>query len=149
MLNKRFVIRKACKTKRMVVGATVTPDIRPKHVSDTSIVGWQVMAMKSAIGSGLEVKPQNRQADQKISDSNEATTDIGMFGYYDQSRPKQNGYLASLHGDRTIEPHVSWSRKRFHRDPQRSESAWMSGGRITKALTTESPTCTTTTTRLK
>ncbi len=52
----------------------------PKEKGDTSVVGWQVMAMKSAIGSGLEVKPRTIKLTKKFL-TQMGNSDIGMFGY--------------------------------------------------------------------
>ena len=53
---------------------------RPAHISDTSVVGWQVMALKSAISSGLEVKPRTVKLTRKFL-IQLGNTDLGMFGY--------------------------------------------------------------------
>jgi hypothetical protein len=53
---------------------------RPSHISDTSVVGWQVMALKSAISSGLEVKPRTIKLTKKFL-AKVGNAEIGMFGY--------------------------------------------------------------------
>lgn len=59
---------------------------RPASVSDTSIVGWQLMALKSALGSGLRVKPQTMKRAKKYF-AHVGNRDIGYFGY--DKKPSQ------------------------------------------------------------
>lgn len=56
----------------------------PKEKGDTSVVGWQVMAMKSAIGSGLDVRPRTVKLTKKFL-TQMSNSDIGVFGY--QTKP--------------------------------------------------------------
>ncbi len=53
---------------------------RPKEKGDTSVVGWQVMAIKSAIGSGLQVRPRTLKLTKKFLAQME-NPKIGFFGY--------------------------------------------------------------------
>jgi len=64
---------------------------RPAHVSDTSIVGWQLMALKSAIGSGLRVRPVTMKRTKKYL-AHIANPDISYFGY-DKKPPKESTRL--------------------------------------------------------
>ena len=66
-------------------------DYRPSHISDTSVVGWQVMALKSAISSGLEVKPKTIKLTRKFL-AKLVNPDIGTFGYTTKP-PKKNARL--------------------------------------------------------
>jgi len=64
---------------------------RPASVSDTSIVGWQIMALKSALGSGLRVRPRTVKLTKQYL-THIANDDISMFGY--ASKPtRPNGRL--------------------------------------------------------
>ena len=51
-----------------------------KEKGDTSAVGWQVMALKSAISSGLDVKPRTAKLAKKFL-TQMGNADIGVFGY--------------------------------------------------------------------
>ena len=66
---------------------------RPASVSDMSIVGWQLMALKSAIGSDLRVRPRTIKLTKKYM-AHIGNPDNGVFGY-DKKPTKPNARLRS------------------------------------------------------
>ncbi len=52
----------------------------PKQGGDTSVVGWQVMALKSGQMAGLSVRPETLKGAEKWLDGN-MTSDKGDYGY--------------------------------------------------------------------
>jgi hypothetical protein len=86
------------------------------ETGDTSVVGWQVMALKSAQMGGLEVKPQTLEGAKKFLKSVSSGSNGGLFGY-DQpgASPTMTSvgllcqqYMGSLRGDEGIREGVEY-----------------------------------------
>jgi hypothetical protein len=89
------------------------------ETGDTSVVGWQVMALKSAQMGGLKVKPQTLEGAKKFLNSVSSGSNKGLFGYAQPGpTPTMTAvgllcqqYMGSLRGDAGIREGVEYIKK--------------------------------------
>ncbi|HWA99839.1 MAG TPA: prenyltransferase/squalene oxidase repeat-containing protein [Pirellulales bacterium] len=101
---------------------------RPGQAGDTSVVGWQLMALRSAQTAGLNVPEQTFARAMKFLDTVQYQRGQGMFSYMPHGSPSEamtaEGLLSRQYSgwkldDPAMVAGIAWLAKRHPVDPER------------------------------
>ncbi len=105
----------------------------PRQPGDTSVVGWQLMALKSAQMSGLSVNPVTFQKAKHFVESASKGQYHGLFAYTPEAGPSQSmtavgllcsQYLGTRRGDPAMIEGMGYLMKNLPRSEQRNNYYW-------------------------